>query len=109
MQNLDDTQYKAAIMREARQQQMMMEAARSAAQSSHGGQGDFSDAEIGGLSVSESSPLGLSPAAAAAATELIQSFFMNPNEPISTEHFLHVQRKYDLPPFEAYQLLLHQI
>lgn len=31
MQNPDDTQYKAAIMREARQQHMMMEAARSAA------------------------------------------------------------------------------
>lgn len=36
MQNPDDTQYKAAIMREARQQHMMMEAARSAAQSTSG-------------------------------------------------------------------------
>ena len=31
MQNPEDTQYRAAMMREARQQQMVMEAARSAA------------------------------------------------------------------------------
>lgn len=30
MQNLDDTQYRAAMMREAHNQQMMIEAARSA-------------------------------------------------------------------------------
>ena len=52
------------------------------------------------------SPFNLSPAASAAASELIHKFVNNPNEPISTEHFLNVQRKYELPPFEAYQLLL---
>ena len=36
------------------------------------------------------SPMNLSPAAAAAASELIQRFITNPGEPISTEHFLHV-------------------
>ena len=51
-------------------------------------------------------PFNLSPAAAAAAQELIQRFITNPGEPISTEHFLQVQKKYDLPPYEAYQLLL---
>ena len=59
-----------------------------------------------GASQSGGAPFNLSPAAAAAASELIQRFITNPSEPISTDHFLHVQRKYELPPFEAYQLLL---
>ena len=49
------------------------------------------------------------PSAAAAATELIQNFITNPSEPISTADFLAIQQKYELPPHEAYQLLLQQI
>lgn len=48
------------------------------------------------------SPLNLSPAATAAASELIHKFLSQPNEPISSEAFLNVQKKYELPPFEAY-------
>ena len=89
---------------------MIMEAARSAAGSSYhhdpeNTMGMSSEYEKN-FGSGTSGPFNLSPAAAAAASELIQRFITNPSEPISTEHFLHVQRKYELPPFEAYQLLL---
>ena len=100
---------------------MMMEAARNVmAQSSNiagaGPVNQMTDAMMMQLNRSFNSaddplnaqvnPFNLSPAAAAAAQELIQRFITNPGEPISTEHFLQVQKKYDLPPYEAYQLLL---
>jgi hypothetical protein len=86
------------MMREARQKQMMMEAVRSASHSaSHNPQSEFNQS----FNSIENS-FNLSPAAAAAASELIHRFVTNPSEPISTEHFLQVQRKYELPPFEAY-------
>ena len=85
---------------------MIMEAARSAAGATFPGdenqlmdtEGNFDGSNQGGVDA----PFNLSPAAAAAASELIQRFITNPSEPISTDHFLYVQRKYELPPFEAY-------
>ena len=44
----------------------------------------------------------LTPQAAAAATELIQNFIINPAQPITTQDFLAIQQKYELPPHEAY-------
>ena len=44
----------------------------------------------------------LTPQAAAAATELIQNFIINPSQPITTQDFLAIQQKYELPPHEAY-------
>mmetsp|Transcript_21971 Transcript_21971/g.27004 ORF Transcript_21971/g.27004 Transcript_21971/m.27004 type:complete len:104 (+) Transcript_21971:154-465(+) len=103
MQNADDTQYQTAIMREARQQQMILEAARAGSQHSQQTDYPLMDASEFEKSFSASlSPFNLSPAASAAASELIQRFLQCPNEPISTDHFLSVQRKYELPPFEAY-------
>ena len=106
MQNPDDTQYQTAIMREARQKQMVLEATRAVSQQSQQTDHPLMDqSEYGGII----SPTHLSPAATAAANELIHKFYSQPNEPISSEAFLSVQRKYELPPFEAYQLLLQQI
>lgn len=89
---------------------MLLEAARAVSQ--HSQQTDHPVVDAAEFEKSFSASLGpfnLSPAASAAANELTQRFLHNPNEPISTEHFLSVQRKYELPPFEAYQLLLQQI
>ena len=70
------------MMREAHQQQMlMMEAARAAGPQHHG---EPMDGQYEG-SFDSNSPFNLSPAAAAAASELIQRFITNPGEPISAD------------------------
>lgn len=80
-----------------------MEAARSAANSNQSyADNQMLDSDYEKNFGANSGAFNLSPAAAAAASELIQRFITNPGEPISTEHFLSVQRKYELPPFEAY-------
>lgn len=43
-----------------------------------------------------------SPAAAAAATELIQNFLLSPTQSTSAQEFLLIQAKYNLDPREAY-------
>lgn len=43
----------------------------------------------------------LSPAAAAAATELIQNFLLSPTQSTSAQEFLMIQAKYNLDPKEA--------
>ena len=78
-------------MREARQHQMVLEAARAAQMRSQQTDHPLMDASEFDKSFNASlSPFNLSPAASAAASELIHKFVNSPNEPISTEYFLKV-------------------